>query len=58
MDIDTAGKDKKTALYTAVEKNNPGIVKILLGSNPDLEVTNKVRMGAWQALLLADKVRP
>lgn len=41
-DIDTPGKDKKTAIYTAVEKGNVGIVKLLLNANPDLEVTTKV----------------
>lgn len=41
VDIDTAGKDKKTAIYTAVEKGNTAVVKLLLSSNPDLEVTTK-----------------
>lgn len=41
-DVDTPGKDKKTALYTAVEKGNASLVKLLLSANPDLEVTTKV----------------
>lgn len=43
VDIDTPGKDRKTAIYTAVEKGNTAIVKLLLNANPDLEVTTKVR---------------
>lgn len=42
-DIDTPGKDKKTAIYTSVEKGHGPIVKLLLNANPDLEVTTKVR---------------
>ena len=34
------GNDNKTCLYWAVEKNHPSIVKILLATNPDLEVAS------------------
>lgn len=41
-DVDIAGKDKKSAIYIAVEKGNINIVKLLLNSNPDLEIATKV----------------
>lgn len=41
-DVDIPGKDRKTAIYMAVEKGNAGIVKILLNCNPDLEIATKV----------------
>jgi len=44
VDIDTAGKDRRTAVYTAVEKGNNAVVKLLLSANPDLEVSTKVCM--------------
>ena len=34
------GNDNKTCLYWAVEKNQAGIVKILLATNPDLETVS------------------
>lgn len=40
-DVDIQGKDKKTAIYVAVEKGNVNIVKLLLNCNPDLEVPTK-----------------
>lgn len=41
-DVDVTGKDRKTALYMAVEKSNVPVVKMLLGANPDLEMATKV----------------
>lgn len=41
VDIDLQGKDRKTALYMAVEKGHNPIVKLLLSSNPDIELSNK-----------------
>lgn len=41
-DVDIPGKDRKTAIYMAVEKGNVGIVKLLLNCNPDLEIATKV----------------
>lgn len=41
-DVDIPGKDRKTAIYVAVEKQNVGIVKLLLNCNPDLEIATKV----------------
>lgn len=43
-DVDVLGKDRKTAVYNAVEKGHTGILKLLLHSNPDLELTTKVRI--------------
>ncbi|TMW43156.1 hypothetical protein DOY81_011764, partial [Sarcophaga bullata] len=40
-DVDIQGKDRKTAIYTAVEKGHNQIVKILLQTNPDLEAATK-----------------
>lgn len=40
-DVDIAGKERKTAIYIAVEKGNVAIVKMLLNANPDLEITSK-----------------
>lgn len=37
VDIDLPGKEKKTPVYTAVEKGHVAILKLLLASNPDLE---------------------
>lgn len=41
-DVDISGKDRKTALYMAVEKGNVAVVKMLLNANPDLEIATKV----------------
>lgn len=41
-DVNVAGKDKKTALYIAVEKGHVAIAKLLLSANPDLELSTKV----------------
>lgn len=35
-------QERKTALYIAVEKGNTAIIKLLLGANPDLEISTKV----------------
>lgn len=40
-DVDILGKDRKTAIYVAVEKGNVSIVKLLLTCNPDLELATK-----------------
>lgn len=37
VDVDLPGKEKKTPVYTAVEKGHAAILKLLLASNPDLE---------------------
>ena len=37
-DVDVRGKDGKTALHWAIDRNHPRIVKSLLAANPDLEV--------------------
>lgn len=37
VDVDLPGKDKKTPVYTAVEKGHVAVLKLLLASNPDLE---------------------
>ena len=34
------GNDNKTCLYWAVEKNQAGIVKTLLATNPDIELVS------------------
>lgn len=41
-DVDVLGKDRKTAVYTAVEKGHLAVLKLLLQSNPDLELSTKV----------------
>ena len=41
-DVNIHGKERKTPLYVAVEKQNVAIVKLLLNANPDLEITTKV----------------
>lgn len=41
-DVDVLGKDRKTAVYTAIEKGHIAILKLLLHSNPDLELSTKV----------------
>lgn len=41
-DVDICGKDRKTAIYMAVEKSNVALVRMLLSANPDLEVPTKV----------------
>lgn len=35
-------QDRKTAMYTAVEKGNIPVLKLLLTANPDLEIATKV----------------
>lgn len=40
--MNIAGKDRKTAIYIAVEKGHVAIAKLLLNANPDLEITTKV----------------
>jgi ankyrin repeat protein len=35
-DIDIKGKDNKTCLHWAIDKNHTAIVKLLLSANPDL----------------------
>lgn len=37
VDVDLPGKERKTPVYTAVEKGHLSILKLLLASNPDLE---------------------
>lgn len=39
--MDIQGKDRKTAVYTAVEKGHTHILKTLLPTNPDLEASTK-----------------
>lgn len=41
-DLDVPGRDRKTAIYTAVEKGHTAIVRLLLAANPDLEIQTKV----------------
>jgi hypothetical protein len=40
--VNVQGKDRKTALYWAVEKSHAQVVKFILGSNPELEAATKV----------------
>lgn len=42
VDVDLPGKDKKTPVYNAVEKGHVAILKLLLASNPDLELSTSV----------------
>lgn len=44
VDVDLPGKDKKTPVYTAVEKGHVTVLKLLLASNPDLELCTSVSM--------------
>lgn len=43
-DVDVPGKDRKTAIYIAVEKGYVAIVKMLLNANPDLEIATRVKI--------------
>lgn len=40
-DVDIVGKDRKSAIYVAVEKGNVSITKLLISHNPDLENATK-----------------
>lgn len=40
-DVDVRGKDGKTCLHWAIDRNHAGIVKVILGTNPDIEVRSK-----------------
>jgi ankyrin repeat-rich membrane spanning protein len=44
-DIDIKGKDNKTCLHWAIDKNHTAIVKLLLSANPDL-------VNTWQSHLV------
>ena len=37
-DVDIRGKDNKTCLHWAIDKNHVPIVRILLAANPDIEI--------------------
>lgn len=39
-------QERKTALYWAVEKNHVSVVKSLLNSDPNLEISTKVKSDA------------
>jgi len=45
-DVNVHSKDRKSALYWAVEKSHVNVVKLILGSNPDLEIATKVKISS------------
>ena len=53
-DVDIKGKDGKTCLQGAIDKNHTDIVRILLNANPDLEIRS---VEGDTALLRAVRVR-
>lgn len=52
VDVDLPGKEKKTPVYTAVEKGHVSILKLLLASNPDLEHSTIVSVNVDDVSLL------
>lgn len=41
-DVDIKGKDNKTCLHWAIDKNHTAIVKLLLTANPGFHFINKL----------------
>ena len=51
-DVNMTGKERKTALYWAVEKNHVAVVKALLNADPNLEIVTKVTPLCYMIIII------